>query len=573
MTLALFNQPTRNTLFSDFDGDPDGLRWYQREAVEAIRGALSSSRSTLAVLATGMGKTQIFSAIAKHWPGNVLVLAHRDELVQQARERIEKMTGEWCEVEQAGLRSNRHTRIVVGSVQTVSRQHRLDALGLGRFDLVIVDEAHHYVAETYRRPLEFFADAKVLGVTATPDRGDKLALGKIFESVAYSMDIEDGIEHGYLVPVRGTEVEVKEIDLSEIDKTAGDLVAAQLDEVMLRAVEGIVHETMRLEPNRQGIAFFPGVKSAEYAAARFNEVAPGSACMISGETDKDVRKMIVRDFKAGRYKYLCNCMVATEGFDAPPASLIAIARPTLSRALYAQMAGRGTRVLPGVIDAIEGREHAELRRTAIAASDKPDCMVLDFVGNAGRHSLVTVTDILGGRYTDEEIDRAKKKAKKNPGANPRELLEQSRSELQKLAKAVKAKKVASDVQAFDPFKVLHMEYDPAKEQQQFGRQAMTKDQRNRLLNFGVKEDQLGSWSKADAKRFLDAQYARREAHLCTYKQLQQLQRFGVTDVNIPFDRAKAALNYIQSKGWGRQPVDPVLLNRIISHRREPGEEG
>src|SRR5688572_16216939 len=160
-----------------WDSDPDGLRWYQRDGFNAIMAGFETFKSQLVVKATGLGKTQLFGAVAKHWQGSVLIIAHRDELVDQARERLEQMTGEYVEIEQGSLRCNPSTRIVIGSAQTLAKQNRLDALGKDRFSLVIADEAHHYVSPTWRRPMEFF-NAKFLGVTATPDRGDEKALGQ-----------------------------------------------------------------------------------------------------------------------------------------------------------------------------------------------------------------------------------------------------------------------------------------------------------------------------------------------------------------------------------------------------------
>lgn len=855
MTLALFNDrqaevTLEDSLFGDLEGDPDGLRWYQREAVDGIHAQLKTVRSTLIVCATGTGKTTIFGAIAKHWPGSVLILAHRNELVQQARRRIEHMTGEWVEVEQA-MQTSHSARIVVGSVQSLCKKQRLERLGADRFSLVIVDECfpagttvdgkpietivegdmvrsvdhstgkpvksrvtrvfrhiakrglvrlrlngatevgctpnhpvfvkgkgyveaknlvcgdmlcvrqavrarssvwteagedvfggvqvedllgdhgsykpspcfcedaeaqpdasfrdqsesvsgaqehwpcpagegrkrqgcdgrrggdckctrlgaacccadedaaklglpdllqdgrgergledrrgggrleplgaipqgsgreegfvlawvrldsvtrvepasaggtpvynlevegshtyfannilvhncHHTTAASYRKVIDFFDGAKLLGVTATPDRGDKVALGKVFESTAYVFDIEDGIDHGYLVPVRGHHVTMTEIDLDVVKKTAGDLAANQLDEAMLKAAGGVAQKTMELYPERQAIVFMPGIKSAELACARFNEMRPGCAMFIHANTEDDERAQMVRDFQRGVYQYFVNVGIATEGFDAPNVSLVVIARPTLSRALYAQMAGRGTRVEPGCIDYTEGREMAAARRKLIAASRKPDCVILDFAGNSTKHSLVSTVDILGGKYTDDEVKRAKKKIEKEPGTNPREALERSREELRAIASNMRVK-VKAESKAFNPFAVLHMDETAGqKHTQKFGYKAMDPGLRNALLNYGLKEAQLKEMSRYDALRFIAAQRARAKANLCTFKQLVQLQRFGVTEVNVPFDRAKAAMKYIEAKKWGRgDTVDPKKLDAIIHYRREPGDE-
>lgn len=433
------------------DRDPDGLRYYQREAVERIDEAFKEFRAVLLVMATGLGKTQIFSAIAKDYPGNVLVLAHRDELVEQARKRLEQMTGELVQVEQGPLHSDPMCRLVVGSIDSIRQKRRLERLGADRFDLIIIDEAHHYTAPTYLRALRFFA-SKLLGVTATPKRRDNAAMGQLFDCLPYVMDLQSGIETGYLVPVKGRRVRLAEIKIDDIKKIAGDLSAAQLDEKMLSAVEGVVKETLRLEPDRQGLAFFPGVKSAQLAAERFNALRPGSAAVVHGKTEQEERRRTITQFREGRLQYLCNCMVATEGFDAPPASLIIQARPTLSLGLYTQMVGRGSRTLPGVIDDYTGKDAFEQRREAIERSKKPDCMILDFCGNSDKHELISPQDLLGGTYSEDVRKRARKTSEKE-GGDVLQGLEKARQELEALQKAARIKSsVRSEVRTFDPFR-------------------------------------------------------------------------------------------------------------------------
>lgn len=552
-----------------------GLRYYQAEACQAIVDGFAEHRSQLAVLATGLGKTQIFSAIARMWPGNVLVLAHREELVEQARSRLEQMTGELVEVEMADRRASRKTRLVVGSVDTVKQKHRLDRFGKDHFSLIICDEAHHYTAKTYLKPLEFF-DAKILGVTATPDRGDEQALGKVFDSVAYCFDILQGIEAGYLVPIRGRQVELGEIQLDGLSKVAGDLAKGQLDEVMVRAVEGIVNRTLALEPGRQGIAFFPGVKSAAYATERFNALIPGSAVFISGDTPAEERRVMAQGFKDGKFRYLCNCMIATEGFDAPACSLIIQGRPTLSRALYAQMVGRGTRVLPGTVDALEGQLAAEARRSAVASSAKADCMILDFVGNATKHALMTPEDLLGGDYTDKEVELAKKKALQAPGSNAQKLLAEARAELARVAAAIRSK-VSANHRLFNPFAVLDVDLaSTTREDMRWGRLPPTAKQVDALFAMKIPSGAPNGMSDVDKKRLLASKFSEREAKkliaernrrhdagLATYAQLAQLKRYGLDDKSVSFKNAGRALTYVAQKcNWKPERVNVAELSWI-----------
>lgn len=555
---------------------PQGkLRYYQKDCVRSIFEALEEDRATLAVLATGLGKTEIFSHVAKEFEGSVLILAHRDELVEQAKLRLERMTGEFVEVEKASRTSSESTRIVVGSVQSMSGESRLKEFDPDRFDLIICDEAHHYVAKTYRRPLEYFANAKVLGVTATPDRADELALGLIFESPAYIMDIKDGIDAGYLVDVKGETVHVDEIDLSNVQRSGKDLNIKDLDMAMCKAVEPIVRETLKYEPDRQGIVFLPGVRSAQYTAEKFNSLIPNSAVCIHGGTEANERRQMVERFKQGAIKYLCNCMIATEGFDAPATSLIVQARPTKSRSLCAQMVGRGTRVLPNTVEHLEGAELAEQRREAIAGSDKPDCMILDFVGNSGKHSLMSPVDVLAGNYDEDVVERAKKKMEREGGGSISEALMQAKMELQQLkatAAATRKAIVKSRSQAFDPFALLQMDPDEGPPfAGRFGERPATDKQEAMLKKRGVWQDGM---SKTAASRMIGAVMKRQDLGLATPKQLKILQQYGVNQLDVSFAGAGRGMTYLNSTGWGkRTAIDRSTLMRLVTGERQPGEEG
>lgn len=555
----IFSPPTRSLV-----SDPwEGLRWYQREACESILRGFDEYRSQLAVLATGLGKTQLFCALARQWQGKVLILAHRDELVEQARARLEQMTGETVDVEQAGRRAATYTRLVVASVDTIKQPARLERFAKDHFGLVIADEAHHYTSVTYRRPIDHFTGAKILGVTATPDRSDEKALGKVFENVAFCFDISQGIEQGYLVPLRGTQVELGEIQLDGVDTVAGDFAKGQLDEVMLRAVEGICKKTLELEPNRQAVCFFPGVKSAEYATERFNAMKPFSAGFISGETLPHDRKRIVAEFREGKLQFLCNCMVATEGFDAPAASCIVQARPTKSRGLYAQMVGRGTRVLGGLVEGIPGREGSEERRALIASSRKRDCMILDFVGNASKHALVTPEDLLGGDYSDDEIELAKKKAKQDKGADPQRMLAEARKELQRIAAAINSR-VQAQARSFNPFAVLDLDISSTtRDDMRWGRQPPTERQMEALVKMKLPKEALANISKRQASKLLEERARRHEQGLATYAQLGHLSKFGVNRRDITFEQAGKALTYIAGCNWNPKRVDGSKLRLLV----------
>jgi superfamily II DNA or RNA helicase len=271
------------------------------------------------------------------------------------------------------------------------------------FGLVIIDEAHHAIARSYRKILDYFRDnaaIKVLGVTATPKRSDDLALGKVFDTVAYEYGIEAAVHDGWLVPVRQRIVVVDKLDFSSLRTVAGDFDQGQLERIV--SEESVLHEmaapTVELAGNGPVLVFTVGVKQAQELAAIFNRYKPNSAAWVSGETPTDERRETVKRYQDGNLQFLCNCGVFLEGFDAPRTALVVMARPTKSLGLYTQMIGRGTRPLPNAVD---GKEDAIDRRQAIEASSKPMLTVLDFVGNAYQHGsqvAVSAADILGGKY-------------------------------------------------------------------------------------------------------------------------------------------------------------------------------
>lgn len=593
-TLSLFepNEPAELPMASWDDmgsdeRDPAGLRYYQRMAVAAVMKELETKRSTLVVMATGLGKTQVFSTVVKEWVahmmaalaaqcthGRVLVLAHREELVFQARDRLVQITGESVEVEKAQMFASQSARIVVASIQTISAEDRLKRWPADHFDLIVTDEAHHYIASTYKRPLDYFASAKLFGVTATPDRADERAMGMIFDSVAYSMDIEDGINEGFLVPVRGKRMFVDKIDLSQVGVSKGDLKTGELDEEMLKGAESIVAGLLAECGTRQCIVFCPGVKTAHYVAQKLNEIRPGCAMSLDKDTPKDQRRPMVKDFRAGRFQFLSNCMVATEGFDAPAASVVAIARPTKSRSLYAQMVGRGTRVLPNVIESAQTQEAAGIRRRLIAESAKPDMLILDFVGNSGSHDLASPEDILGGKYTDAEVKHAKKMREKEGGGegDVQSSLKRARNELAALAKMTKAE-VQLSAENFNPFSVFKVQRDQGQDVGvSFGHEPATQAQRDDLAKMGFTKEDMKGLTKQDYQRVLKGAAERRAKHLASYKQLKQLAKFGLFDNAITFAQASNAMTYLQGCQWNPKKVDRMRLNEIVGHKRQPGEE-
>ena len=393
-----------------------------------------TTRSLLLVAATGLGKTVMMAGLANHWPaGRVMMISHRFELNQQALKTFAHYCGEEVGLEQASFTADQYgnkDRIVVASVQSlISRRrgkHRMEKFDPNEFGLLMVDEAHRSVATSYQRVFDHFTQnprLKVIGVTATPDRLDGIGMGCAYQKVICDYNIRWGVDSGWLVPPRQKFVQINGLDLQAVRTVGGDLDSKQLSKIV--EVERNLHEMAEpivsvAERDKQTIVFTASVKQAhrlaellrDYHCRKYGSQAnPELAVSLDGSMSPQDprRRRIVRDFKDGRIQFLVNCGVATEGFDAPNVKLIAVGRPTKSRALYCQMVGRGTRPLPGSVEHLSTPEE---RIAAIQQSNKPDCVVLDFMGQSGRHALVCTTDILAGSEPPDIQERARAIAKK-----------------------------------------------------------------------------------------------------------------------------------------------------------------
>lgn len=554
LTLPLFDRPLA-TRAPSAPLAPTGakLRPYQTEAIGRIGVELETNRSTLLVMATGTGKTTVFGEVARNWPGRVLVLAHRDELIEQARSRLSVMTQEYVGVEQAQWNALGE-RIVIGSVQSLCREQRLARFPRDRFSLVIVDEAHHAVAKSYRTVLDHFDGAKVLGVTATPDRSDESAMGQVFDSVAYVYDIQDGIRDKWLVPVSCQMIEVAGVDLSAVKTTAGDLNQGQLDAVMAseEALHGIAKPTLELAGDRRTILFTTSVDNAHRLAEVLNRYRPGSARAVDGGTAHDLRRATLRGHKGGYFQFLCNVGVLTEGYDDPAVSCVAMGRPTKSRALYTQCIGRGLRPAPG----------------------KDDCLVLDFAGNSGRHKLVSALDILAGKWPEDVVERAKKDALNSQGVRSDEALARAAAALEAEKQAEIARRarikatVAYKAQKVDPFSVLGLRDNGDDFGEPGSRQPLTPGQVQTLQKFKVEIP--ANCTKAMASRLINACVTRMQRGLATYKQTKMLSRYGVDASRMYMTTASRVIDAIIANGW--HAIGPDAVARIVNGR-EPGEDG
>jgi superfamily II DNA or RNA helicase len=527
------------------------LRPYQSEADSNIREKLAEFRSTLLVIPTGTGKTRVFTEVIRKWPGRALVLAHRDELLQQARERLGKETGEMVGLEQADFYAG-NERIVVGSVQTLSQPDRLSRWKPDHFGIVVCDEAHHAPSPSYRRIFDHFSGAKLLGVTATPDRADEKAMGLVFESVAYVYEIDDAIKDGYLCPIRILPIFLGELDLSSCRTTAGDLNQGDLDAAMVEAaIAHMVKSTVEESGDLKTLFFTTSVDNATRSAELFNGIKPGSARSVNGKTPVDVRRSILAGFERGDFQYLTNCGIATEGYDCPPVACIAQGRPTKSRALHAQIIGRGLRPYPG----------------------KDDCLVLEFTGNSGRHDLASALDILGGKYDEDEVALAKKIVNASKGKQAGEALEEAREKIrnEKARKAlIAARSNYQKGQVYNPFDVMHMSRTKQDTWDERFSGAVPSEAQMAWMQ-SRKIDVPKGLTKAQASKLIGNLKMREAKGLANYNQTKTLEALGIPAINLRYKNA-CDLMWEIKRANNKLPPQSVI-DGILNRERQPGEDG
>lgn len=554
------------------------LRNFQQTASDCICNEWQEGKqSTMIVVPTGGGKTVIIADVIKrHHPQRALVIAHREELIWQARERIETYSGIQCEIEMADLTASANlfskAQVVISTVQTQNAgygdRRRMSRFKPTDFKLLIIDECHHATADTYRNVINYYQqnpEIKILGVTATPDRTDEEALGQVFKSCAFDYEILDAIHDGWLVPIDQQMVYVEGLDYSAIRTTAGDLNGGDLADVMEaeRNLMAVAGASLQIIKDRRTIVFTSSVKQAESLCDIFNRHRPGISGWVSGKTPKEDRRELLKGFSDGRIQVVVNCGVLTEGFDNPGVEVIIMARPTKSRALYAQMAGRSTRPLAGVVDPFET---ADERKTAIQASPKPSCLIVDFVGNSGRHKLMTSADILGGKVSDTAIERAVALAKKlGTPVRMSQVLEDEEARIKReeeMAKVREAKrldqlrkegvkaKVMFNTRTVSPFDI--MDITPVRARGWDNGKSLSEKQNALLLKQGINPSGM---PYVQARQLIGELFNRWNKKQCTYKQAKVLLKYGY-DGKCSMKEATAIIDRIAANGW-RRP-DPVV---------------
>lgn len=565
---------TQRTLFGAQPvavGDPDGLRFYQRDAVEAnFELWRNGHRSVLDRLFTAAGKTQIAGAVARTWPRKletcserVLFLAHTTELLSNAKRRIERMTGCIVEVEQAQMRVSTltPTKVVVGSVQTVCKEDRLKKFGPDYFGLIIVDECHRVVSKTYREILSYFASARVLCLTATPNRADGVALRTTVDAVAINLPIMWGMNEGYFTPFKTVPVMVDAIDLDTVGTRAGEYKKEDLQALLETdgALDGIVVPTLALIGDGRTLVFSgPEVSTAKRLTERFNVHRPGCAKVVHGKTEqerKGQRKEIFDGHRRGDFQILVNVDVATEGYDDPEIVNLVLARPTKSPTKFEQMLGRGGRT---VIPELDNRTN---RIAAIAASRKPHFLAIDCCANFKKNAPADAVDILGGDAPPEVKARARKLAKERVMRTDEALVEAAKQvahekalaeqEAARRADAVRYK-VKWRHEVHDSYAKLGGEYPEVPK----GARLASPAQESKLRKNGLVPPVQG-WSYEWAHRVCGRIDARKAEGKSSPKQIavlkKRLEKYGVDAKELSIGQAGALMSALKANlatGYG-----------------------
>lgn len=510
------------------------LRPYQQEAREAIFEQWDGGvLKTLLVLPTGCGKTIVFAKVTEDCVrrgDRVLILAHRGELLEQAADKIRQSTGLGCAVEKAEETCmGSWFRVVVGSVQTMMREKRLGQFPEDYFQTIIIDEAHHCISDSYQKVLNHFSSAKILGVTATPDRGDMRNLGSYFESLSYEYTLPKAIKEGYLSPIKALTIPLK-IDMTGVGVQAGDFKASDISTALDPYLQGIAQEMEKYCKDKKTVVFLPLVKTSQKFRDLLN--AHGfRAAEVNG--DSQDRSEVLEAFDRGEYNVLCNSMLLTEGWDCPSVDCVVVLRPTKVRSLYCQMVGRGTRLSPG----------------------KDHLLLLDFLWHTERHelchpaSLICQDEEVAKKMTEHieqagcpvDIEEAEKTAAEDVVAQREEALAKQLEEMKR-----RKKKLVDPLQFEMSIQAEDLSgYVPA-----FGWEmgSPSEKQKATLEKLGILPDQIENAGKA--AKILDRLDKRKEEGLTTPKQIRFLEGRGFQHVGTwQFETARKLIDRIAANGW------------------------
>lgn len=510
------------------------LRPYQAEARDAILSAWDEGyRKTLLVLPTGCGKTVVFASVTENQVRKghrVLIMAHRGELLTQAADKLKAASGLDSVLEKAESSSlGSFIPVTIGSVQSLAQEKRLARFPGDYFQDIIVDEAHHCLSDSYQRVLEHFPNANILGVTATPDRGDMKNLGEYFDNKAYEYTMQEAIRQGYLSPVKAQLIPL-ELDIKNVGISNGDYSAPEVGNALEPYLSQIVQEMKKYCQGRKTVVFLPLIATSQKFCRMLNEVGLRAA-EVNGNSDD--RSQVLTDFETGKYDVLCNSMLLTEGWDCPAVDCIVILRPTKVRSLYQQMVGRGMRLSPG----------------------KENLLLLDFLWLTSRHDLCKPSaliskDVKIAQMVDSQIVNgadgidlieAEEQAERDVLAEREETLAKQLAEMRgrkrKLVDPIQyaLSIAAEDLVGYVP--TFAWEMAPASHKQlEF------------LERRGIFPDSVGNAGLASV--LIDRLKRRQDEGLATPKQIRLLERYGFRQVGTwQFDQASTLIARLAANSW------------------------
>lgn len=516
MTQFDFFEPTPAPVEHGEDGPDLGLRVYQSAAREAVAREHKSVRSTLVVLPTGTGKSRLAGSVVwdhKRAGSKALILCPTVVLCQQMFTDMRAL-GLRPAIEQAENKADRSADVVVASVATM-RGRRLESWNDEAFGIVIADECHRSTSDMYGDIFAHFSTAKLLGLTATPDRADGVSLGNVFETVAYEMSMLQAIRDGWLVRLEFKTARTN-FDPKRLKTIAGEVDAGSVERELLRA--GVLHDAANtlaeLADGSRTVAFLPTVAASKAFMVELS--ARGvRAAHIDGTTPQTIRDQTFRAFVDGHISVLSNVAVLTEGWDCPVASVIALLSPTKSRARLAQCIGRGTRRAPG----------------------KDSALIIDFVpGRMKRGRLAAPADALAGKMLDDDV------AEHLPTEGD---LEQAIMQAERTAEDIARRKVEAEERArvkAERLQSLRQHVTP----REVDYTTEAHDAGALLGGHGPDNDNGARVQRTIRPQMDDEQ--RRRAGLCSEKQGNVLKRYGLNP-HMKRNLAREAMDAISENKW------------------------
>lgn len=474
------------------------LRGYQRESVESAIRDFREHQRLLGVAATGAGKTIMAAEWMRRANGNCLFLADATQLVEQNADKFHKMTGMPVSIDQGDRHAQPDAKTVIGTTQSVVR--RLWKYNPNHFSLIIVDEAHrNCMGKQAQAVLNYFPDAKILGLTATPWRKDRKQLGDFFEKISFEVGLARLIREGYLSRITIKSVPVP-IDLSGVRKKHGDFREEDLGDAMEPHLDELAQVIAEHAVGRKTVAFLPLIKISKMFCESCKKL--GIYAVHVDGTDKEA----LAEYTHGSAQVICNASLLTTGWDHPETDCVFVARPTMSLSLYQQMVGRGTRIAPG----------------------KENLLLLDPLFMTDKHKIITPARLVASKpeqaqYIEDQL-----------GEEEKDLMdlddEAEEERLSKLQEEIEAsrRKRARTVDALEFFVKINMkelaEYEP---ETAWEMSPPSEKQLHTLARFGIEQDCVQS--SGQASKLLDVLFTRRREGYATIPQVKLIEKMGYLD--------------------------------------------